>query len=142
MMPESMKLNLRKRLVKDEGYENFPYIDTLGNITIGIGYNLSARGLPDTFINAQYEDDVQFFYNALNERFDWFKELSEPRQIVLVDMCFMGFKKFCGFNRMLAALSKFNYYTAANELLDSAWARTVGNRAVELSRIMKTGELC
>lgn len=142
MMPESMKLNLRKCVVKHEGYDNFLYNDTLGNRTIGIGYNIDARGLSDEWINQQYDEDVNFFYQSLSAKFPWFDALDEVRKIVLIDMCFMGFKKLCGFKRMLTAISMKNWYTASNELMDSNWARTVGNRAIELAKMMKTGELC
>ena len=37
-------------------------------------------------------------------------------------------------------MSVSNYDLAATEFLDSLWARQVGNRALELTDIIKTGE--
>lgn len=141
MMTPDMRDTLKKLVVKHEGFENFPYADTLGNITIGIGYNLSSRGLPDSWINKQYEDDVAYFYNALTEDFTWFRSLDSVRQIVLINMCFMGYKSFKSFKYMIAALERKDYETAAKEMLDSKWARQVKGRAHELAEIMLKGEL-
>ena len=41
---------------------------------------------------------------------------------------------------MLAAMEQGDYQTAAKEMLASKWAVQVGRRAVELSKIMQTGE--
>lgn len=138
MTPEA-KSKLRQLLVKHEGKENFPYIDTVGKITIGIGYNLSDRGMPDSWINQQYEDDVTYFYNQLNNDFPWFKHLTEARQAVLMDMCFMGYKRFLSFKKMLACLAAGDYQRAALEMLDSKWAQQVHGRAHELADIMASG---
>jgi hypothetical protein len=39
--------------VQHEEFRNFPYIDSVGKITIGIGFNLSDRGIDDEWINKQ-----------------------------------------------------------------------------------------
>ena len=88
MMRESMRSKLKHLIVEHEGYRKFPYIDTVGKITIGIGYNITDRGMPDEWINQQYDKDIAYFYNQLWEDFEWFRGLDEHRQIVLIDMCF------------------------------------------------------
>lgn len=138
-MNQLMRVQLRKILTKHEGYRTFPYIDTAGKISIGIGYNLSDRGLPESWINDQYESDVLYFYNQWNETFDWFKDLNEARQIALIDMSFMGFKKILGFKSMLEALRQHDYSVAAAEMRNSLWARQVKSRAVEIAHIMESG---
>lgn len=141
MLNPEDKLKLKALIIKHEGYRTHPYTDTVGKLTIGIGYNLTDRGLPDEWIISQYERDVAWFYAELYADFEWFKDLDPARQIALIDMSFMGYKKLKGFKRMLAALAKRDYETAAKEMLDSKWAQQVGNRAIELSNIMRTGEL-
>jgi len=42
---------------------------------------------------------------------------------------------------MLAALAVDDYELAADEMLDSKWAIQVGKRAIELSRMMREGEV-
>ena len=139
MMTTEMNAKLKQLLIKHEGCKAFPYLDTVGKITIGIGYNLSDRGMTDAWINQQYETDVNYFYTQLNDTFPWFQEINEVRQLVLVDMCFMGFKRFLSFKRMIDALARHNYRDAAHEMLDSKWATQVHGRATELSGMMESG---
>jgi lysozyme len=141
MMTAEMSSKLKKLLVKHEGCETFPYVDTVGKITIGIGYNLSDRGMSQEWINQQYEKDVNYFYDMLMKDYDWFKDLNEARQMVLVDMCFMGYKKFSSFKKMIAALASHDYMKAADEMLDSKWATQVHGRANELADIMVSGQI-
>jgi lysozyme len=138
MMTPEMLSKLKRSLVKHEGLENFPYVDTAGKITIGIGYNLTDRGLSDEWINDQYMQDVCYFYQQLSG-FEWFPQLTIDRQIVLIDMCFMGWKKFLTFKKMINAISIGDFKKAAIEMLDSAWANQVKGRAVSLSHAMETG---
>jgi len=133
-----MMVKLRRSLIQHEGNSNAPYIDSLGNITIGIGYNLSARGLTDEWINTQYEQDVAFFHRQLST-FEWYEQLTLDRQIALIDMAFMGWKKFLTFKKMLRALLTHNYKQAAFEMLNSRWAEQVKGRAATLAQVMLTG---
>src|ERR1041385_6252222 len=94
LMDQIYKANLRKLVVSHENIKQYPYLDSVNKITIGIGYNLSDRGLPESWINEQYEQDVTYFYNSLINDYPWFGELNDARQMVLIDMCFMGYTKF------------------------------------------------
>ena len=137
MTPE-MTAKLRKSLVAHEGYSTHLYADTVGKQTIGIGYCISDRGLPDTWVNTQYEEDVNYFYSQLNT-FPWFRALNEDRQVALIDMSFMGLKRFLEFHGMIAALSEQNYAMAASEMLASEWANQVKGRAITLANAIRTG---
>lgn len=141
-MDQSFKSRLKQLIVSHEDKRNYPYADTKGNITIGIGYNLSDRGLPDSWIDAQYEQDVTYFNAQLLHDFDWYEKLCDARKMVLIDMCFMGYKSFKEFERMLQALRYGDYEKAAQEILNSLWAQQVGYRATENAEIMQTGVLC
>lgn len=132
---------LKQIMVFHEGFENHPYLDTLGNISIGIGYNLTSRGLPDSWINQQYNEDVSYFFNRLSQDYDWFKDISPVRKMVLINMCFMGYRKFQGFKRMLACLSIQDFIGASNEIVNSRWAKQVKGRASTVSEMMKTDAL-
>ncbi len=137
-MTPDFKAKLRRSLIKHEGYETKPYLDTVGKVSIGIGYNLTDRGMEDEWINTQYEKDVEYFYHQLSQ-FHWFKHMNLDRQIVLIDMCFMGWKHFLSFTKMLKCLANYDYTNAAKEMLDSKWAQQVGTRADHLSRAMHSG---
>jgi len=138
MMTPEMLLKLRSSLVKHESYSKFPYVDTVGKTTIGIGYNLTDRGVSDEWINTQFQSDVDYFYQQLST-FPWFEHLTPDRQIVLIDMAFMGWKKFLTFNKMLNALLTGDFKKAAYEMINSKWAEQVKGRAASLAHGMMTG---
>lgn len=140
-MTPDMKSKLRHLLIQHEGYESFPYEDSKGKVTIGIGRNLSDRGILPTEIDFMFDHDVDYFFSFLSRKFPWFNKLDDVRQIALVDMCFMGTRSFLGFIDMIAALEKGDYETAANEILDSQYAQEVGKRAADLAKIIRTGEI-
>lgn len=139
LIPQDMFAKLKRSLIKHEGRENFAYIDTMGNLTIGIGYNLSIRGLSDAWIDDTFLTDCVYFYRLLLHDFSFFRSINEDRQIVLVDMAFMGYKKLLEFEKMFAALEKQDYKAAAQEMLNSEWAAQVKGRAIELAEAMERG---
>jgi lysozyme len=49
----------------------------------------------------------------------------------------IGYTRVLGFKKMLAAIKRDDYQTAAKEMLDSNWARQVGNRATKLAALMQ-----
>ena len=138
MTPEILA-KLRRSLVAHEDCRKYPYVDSVGKITIGIGYNLTDRGIDDEWINARYLKDVNYFYDQLSSQFGWYQDLTHDRQIVLIDMAFMGWKKFLTFNKMLHALLHHDYKQAAYEMLNSKWAEQVNGRATTLAQAMLTG---
>jgi len=138
MMTVEMMAKLRRSLIKHEGFENLPYQDSVGKITIGIGYNLSDRGLPDEWVNTQYSQDVDYFYRQLN-KFPWYEKLNYDRQIVLIDMAFMGWKNFLEFKDMLTAIEFNDFDEASYQMMNSLWAEQVKGRATTLAKAMQTG---
>ena len=137
MQPEQIA-KLKQSLVLHEGRKNFPYTDSIGKLTIGIGYNLTDRGVSDHWIDHQFMQDIQYFHDQLSQLSFW-SQLNDDRQVILIDMAFMGWKKFMSFKRMLGALEREDYQLAADEMLDSKWASQVGNRAKQLSNGMILG---
>ena len=64
----------------------------------------------------------------------------EVRAEVLVDMAFnMGVGGLLNFRKMLAAIDQGDFGVAADEMLNSQWARQVGKRAEHLARQMRMG---
>lgn len=139
MMTSECVKKLKVSLIKHEGYLNQACLDGTGSIRIGVGYNLSERGISDNWILNQLTEDILFFYKSLNDEFYWFEVLNSDRKIVLIDMAFMGWKKFLTFKKMFRALERENYKTAAKEMLDSKWAKDVKERAIILADGMRTG---
>ncbi len=141
MTPESRQ-KLKQILTRHESYKQFPYSDTTGHLTIGIGRNLQDRGV--SFQEASYllDQDIDYFYLKLNNYLGFFKHLDEARQLALVDMCFnVGVQGFLNFKNMILALEAHDYERAAYEMLESKWAEQVGERANNLANIVRTGEI-
>jgi lysozyme len=130
---------LRRQLIRHEGFRRWPYRDTVGKLTIGVGRNLDDVGLSDGEIRVLLDTDIGYRLRVLPRIFPWFAAQDDVRQRVLIDLSFMGVATLLGFTRMLAAWAVGDYATAAAELLDSRYARQVGSRAVTLAAMLRTG---
>lgn len=135
-----MYIGLVAELIKKhEGLRLKPYKCTAGKLTIGYGRNLEDNGISAYEADVLLNDDIQNCY-AQCIKLPFWNKLNEVRQAVLLDMCYnLGFARLNGFKKMLKALGRLDYKTAAKEMLDSKWARDVKSRATELAELMKYG---
>ncbi len=141
MSPDARQ-KLRSMLINHESYVQFPYSDTTGHLTIGIGRNLTDRGISNSEAIYLLDEDIIYFDGKLNHFLPFFHKLSENRQICLINLCFnVGIQGFLNFRNMILALESHDYERAAQEMLDSKWAEQVGERATILATIMRTGEM-
>ena len=124
-----------------EGVRSKVYLDTEGIETIGVGRNLRDRGLSDDEIELMLANDIRDFQEEVENAFPWWSDLDDVRQRVVVDMAFnMGLGSLSKFVNTLSHIENGRYEEAGVEMLDSKWARQVGDRANVLSNMMKTGE--
>jgi len=131
---------LKKQLRLHEGVRHEVYFDTRGIPTIGVGRNLKDNPLSDDEVDFLLASDVRRVADGLDESVPWWRGLSEVRQRVLADMAFnLGMAGLLSFGRMLARLEEGDHTGASREMLDSRWARQVGERATRLSEMMATG---
>lgn len=134
-------LKFRDHLILSEGRRRYPYEDTVGKTSIGVGRNLDDVGLSDDEIDVLLNNDMQ---RALADAgtLPYFNDLDEVRQMVICDLVFnMGLARFRdGFIRANAALLDGDYDRAADELVDSKWYRQVGVRGRRNVQMMRTGE--
>lgn len=125
-------------LEKHEGFRQFVYKDSLGIETIGIGRNLKNRGVTRAEALYLLENDIADFTKQLRDRLYWFDSIHEDAQMVLIDMAFnMGISGLLTFHNTLEHIKNENYKAAADDLLQSQYAKQVGQRAIELSEILK-----
>lgn len=144
---------MEDQLLLHEGERLIPYLDTLGNWTVGSGYNLEARGvdalnhiLGTTFrANEEHENpfahvrltrdqsrtvlraDILRVEQAVKVHFPEYLNLNDVRQRVVLDMAFnLGFRAL-GFKNAIAAIKAHNFSQAARELYKSKWAYQVGD---------------
>lgn len=131
---------LGKQLIVHEGFKKLPYVDTTGNITIGVGHNLSADGLTYAQVMSLLQDDITQVLLWLKIHLPWHAQLDDVRQRALADMAFNLNNKLMGFTNMLAALQKQDWQTAHDELLNSTFAKQTGQRAKDLAQMFLTGQ--
>ena len=84
--------------------------------------------------------DIEAIWRELARRWPTVATLDEVRRDVCVDMAFnLGVNGFLKFRKTIGYIDDGKYRTASAEMLRSAWADQVGNRAVRLSEMMATG---
>jgi lysozyme len=131
---------LKEMLIKHEGLKLKPYLCTAGKLTIGVGRNIEDRGISLTTALQMLDEDIEICVAELIKNFPRYITLSENRKMVLIDMCFnLGWPRLRGFKKMFAALEVEDYNEAANQMLDSNWAKQVGQRAKTLEAMMRQG---
>lgn len=124
-------------LKRHEGMRLKVYRDSTGILTIGIGRNIEGRGLSEAEALLLAENDIANCEAELDEHLPWWRELSDTRKLVLIDMLFnLGWPRFSLFVRMIDALKRRDYADAAAEMLASRWAEQVGQRSRELAHMM------
>lgn len=127
-------------LMRHEGLRLFPYKDSVGKLTIGVGRNIEDNGISEAEALHMLNNDVEDVLTDAS-RFWWFGELNDVRQEVVLNMLFnMGLPTFKQFQNMIGAIEEQNWNRAAQEMLNSRWAKQVGVRAIELSDAMRKGE--
>lgn len=132
-----------KRLIamlqRHEGLRLKPYKCAAGKISIGYGRNLEDVGISEIEAMVMLRNDIEQCYEELNI-FSWFSDLDQVRQEALVDMLFnLGLPTFLKFKMTLKHVAEHNWSMASAEMLDSKWARQVGDRAEELAYMIETG---
>jgi lysozyme len=132
---------LRSQLERHEGLRLHPYHDTVGKLTVGYGRNLDDVGITRDEADFMLDNDIEQVELQL-ETVDEYVGLDQVRQTVVANMAYnLGFHGLMQFSRMWKAIGRRDYDSAAREMLDSRWSKQVGNRAVELARIMRIGEV-
>jgi lysozyme len=125
-----------------EGYERYPYKCSMGVVTIGYGRNLESRGLTEEEAAYLLQCDVKLAEGELLDQYDYYWNLSGERKAVLIDMMVnLGSTRLRKFKKMHLALELRDYSLAAVEMLDSRWARQVGQRSKTLAQIMITNKI-
>ncbi len=122
----------------DEGFRHKSYQCSAGKLTIGYGRNIEDNGITQEEADYLLMNDIRNTKKELSRAFDWFASLSSIRQGVLINMCFnLGLPTLLKFKSMIYALSIRDYNEAAVQMLDSRWARQVGDRAKRLAEEMR-----
>ena len=138
---------LAKMITAHEGVETHAYKCTANKITIGVGRNIDPNGgigLSQREIAYLLANDIERVEEELSIAFPWTIDLimhSPARYDALVDICFnLGMPRLRKFEKALQASYDHKWDVAADEFMDSRWAKQVGKRAVEICAMIRTGE--
>ena len=132
--------DLRSLLIEHEGLKLFPYTDTVGKTTIGVGRNLTDRGISHNEAMTMMNNDIGMCINQL-EHFSWYTAMDKVRQEVLVELCFnIGLPDLLKFKTMISFLIEKDWELAADAMLASKWRQDVGViRSSNMAKRLVTG---
>ena len=82
------RVQLIEELKRDEGVVLTLYKCSAGKNTIGVGRNVDDRGITEDESDYLLGNDIDLCVDELENNFTWYKNLSDARQRVLVNMCF------------------------------------------------------
>lgn len=156
-----LKNDLKKNADYFEGREEKVYPDPITGMkdpTIGVGFNLNhpqadsllrqigtnkqalLRGetLNDKQIDFLLGKTLDTAIQDIRSLVPSFDSLPYSAQLALADMSFnLGKPRLMKFEKMLAAVNKGDFNTAADEMVDSLWYKQTGRRAVDNVTLMK-----
>ena len=130
---------IRTLLTLDEAERLYPYVDTTGNVTIGIGHNLTADGIPTSVSRLLFAGDLANAQVVLQACLPMWQTWDEVRQAVVLDLAFNLSHRLFGFPRFLGHMKDGAFDPAADELELSAWYHEVGQRGPRLVTMLRTG---
>lgn len=135
---------LKEDLLRDEGFVEYAYKDSLGYWTIGIGRLIDKRkGGRITLEEAYYllGNDIDRKAKALYQALPWLSSQPEPVQRALMNMAFqLGVTGLLRFKRTLALIKEKKYNEAADNALKSLWAKQTPNRAKRVTDLIRSIE--
>ena len=136
-----MNDKLIEQLKRHEGVELKPYKDTVGKWTIGVGRNLDDIGISEQEAEMLLLNDIKEAERQLIATMPWTQELDEVRFSALLNFVFnVGIGTASKFVNAMALLKQRNYDMAADEMLNSRWSKQVGQRAIDVTEQIRTGE--
>jgi len=135
------RFKLAKDLKADEGFMPNAYKDSLGYLTIGYGRLVDKQlggGITEDEASFLLENDIVRVESSLDKEFPWWRRHPENVQRAMANMCFnLGIKKFKSFKNTLELIKNGSYNAAADNALQSLWARQVPNRAKKVTDLLR-----
>ena len=136
----------------EEGYVEKPYLDTLGYPTVAGGIKIGPKGASlanYTFTVPRAVGDVWKQVIVASKQAEMkrnsaiaaaLKQCNPAREDILTSMAFqLGTEGLADFRKTLIFISNGDFLSAANEMLNSRWARQTPARARRHADVMRTG---
>lgn len=138
---------LQAEISVDEGKVDTIYLCTENHPTFGIGHLITNNDpeykevigtkVSETRIREAFESDINTVLKDCEILYSDFYELPEEAQHIIANMCFqLGRPRLSKFKMMKAAVDARDFKEAANQMLDSRWAKQTPNRAERLANRM------
>ena len=130
--------DLLESIKKHEGFVEHVYDDSLGIPTIGYGFAIKDLVLDEDIAEEILIRKLERLKRNANSRFKWLEDMPVAVQEVILNMCYqLGVTGVSKFRKAISAFQEGEWHEAADEMLDSLWARQTPNRAKELSNIVR-----
>ena len=131
--------DLLNRIKHHEGYGSRVYKCTEGFDTIGYGFAIKDLEIDEDMAEEILLRKLEKLIKRVRDKFNWLDSVPHEVQGVLVEMSYqMGVSGVSKFKKALHAMQMFQWKEAADEMLDSRWAKQTPNRAKELSNIIRS----
>lgn len=115
---------MRLRVYND--HDGLAVTPAQGNLTIGIGRNLTSRGITDSEANYLLANDIELAALGAKHLFGDFDTYTQNRRAALISLVFnMGLATLTKFTDTLAAIRAERWADAADDLTHSRWAHQV-----------------
>jgi lysozyme len=139
---------LREELVADEGCMMRIYEDHLGLKTCGVGHLLRPDdpeyemdvGTPvsEERVMELFDKDMSWTFRDCIRLLPKYNDLPDEVRLIVANMMYnMGASRLGGFKKFLAAVEDRDFEKAADEMLDSKWARQLPERSGRLIARMR-----
>ena len=134
---------LKKKIKKNEGFRNKPYLDSLGHPTIGYGHLITKKEtkklkakFSKKFLSNLFDKDFRTALTAYKKNFNY-KKHSKNTKEVLIEMIFqLGIKKQKKFVKMNNHIQNNNIFLAALEMKNSLWYKQTPKRVDCLIKLL------
>ena len=131
--------DLLNKIKHHEGFRSRVYQCTEGYDTIGYGFAIKDLELDEDLAEEILLRKLEKLIKRVRAKFDWLDDVPREVQGVLVNMSYqMGLSNVSKFKKALHAMQMLQWKKAADEMLDSRWAKQTPNRAKELSNIIRS----
>ena len=139
-------LDTKQRIKSHEGFSPTVYEDTLGYRTVGYGHLCTEKDSFEDGIIYSPEQLQGVFEEDYNTAFNNAHDLLEDKDIpydpmvesVLIEMAFqLGLPRLKKFIKFIEGLQEEDSKKAADEMIDSRWAKQTPARAYELSTLIR-----
>jgi lysozyme len=125
----------------NEGLRLKPYKCSAGKLTLGYGRNIEDNGI--SLIEAEFllSSDIRSVTKGIRQLLPDFDSLELPQKTALIDMGFnLGIPRLGKFKKMLMAINVRDFKKAAEEMLDSRYARQLPTRSNKNALLIQSTE--